>query len=137
MAEGLVTVAFDQSSIAAIERLVGAKVALDAEMAVALDKIGTLLIEASVTNTWTAFQHPTGALASSIGWVQASPLEGIVVVGVPYAWRLEAGYHGTDSIGRAYNNEAEPYVEPAMEENQDQIMMIMHDAVGNAFGVSL
>lgn len=137
MAEGLISAGFDPTSLTAIERFVGFEARLETEMGPALGKVGALLVQTSIANTWVAFQNPTGHLAGEIGWTQTSSMGGEVTVNVPYAWRLEMGFEGADSLGRVYSNQAEPYVEPAMIANQDEIVMIMHDAVGNAFGGSL
>lgn len=129
----LISAAFDPQSLGTLAKLAGAETAIANSMGPALDEVGKLLVSASEANTWIAFQNPTGKLAGSIGWTQVSTMEGVVIVDVPYAWRLEAGFHGADSLGRVYDQDAEPYVEPAMEANSDEIMMIMHGAVADAF----
>lgn len=46
-------------------------------------------------------------------------------VGVPYAKRLEFGFFGPDSIGREYEQEPRPYMEPVAFENEDEVGKIL------------
>jgi hypothetical protein len=45
-----------------------------------------------------------------------------VVFDKPYAARIEFGFHGTDSLGRKYNQAAQPYLRPAWEEKRATAM---------------
>lgn len=39
-----------------------------------------------------------------------------------YARRIEFGFSDTDSLGRSYNQPAQPYLRPAFDENRDEVM---------------
>ena len=131
---GLFSMGFDPGSLARVTELMGMGVLLDAEIVAALKWSADLVVTTAQTNTWTAFQHPTGATADSIyPWV-ASPSEVEVFVGVPYGRRLEYGFSGmTDSLGRFFPYwPAEPYLGPALEEDTPLIQARMELAVNNA-----
>lgn len=40
----------------------------------------------------------------------------------PYAWRIERGFHGFDSLGRFYNQAPRPYLFPAYQMHQPGIV---------------
>ncbi len=131
--EGLINVGYDASSFATIARFAQFQHYLETEMSAVLPEVGALLVQTTQDNTWTAFQNPTGNLAGNIAYQLTGPMSLEVVVNVPYAWRLEMGYHGADSLGRIYDNPAEPYAGPALEMSQDQIAIMMGTGAGNAF----
>lgn len=130
------TAMLDADSLAALVRLRGFESLLDPAITGALTEAGKLLVGAAQANTWEAFMHPTGALAGSITFYVPSPEEVAVSVGVPYGHRREKGFSGqTDSLGRYYANDpAEPYLIPAMEENEAAVLALMADAVQVALG---
>ena len=128
----LLTVAFDSDSLGALSRVHNFGAYLNPEMTLALEQAGDLLTQAMIANTWQNFANPTGALADSIQWAMNSPLELIIQVGVPYAWRMEEGFVGTDSIGRTFNQTGKPYALPALQDNEDQIAIMMNLAAANA-----
>lgn len=41
---------------------------------------------------------------------------------VEYARRIEFGFVGADSLGRVYNQAAQPYLRPALDENESAIL---------------
>lgn len=47
----------------------------------------------------------------------------------PYAKRIERGFVGKDSLGRRYNQPAQPYMRPALNLNRERIFEIVRDAV--------
>ncbi len=137
MAAPLLTVAFDPASLGAIQNLPGFITYLNDEMSQTLNDVGELLAQAMTTNTWMVFAMPEGFLADAIQPYLANPLELIISVDVPYAWRMERGFgpDGTaqaDSLGRIYTNPAKPYAQPALDDNADQIQQMMNFAVGRA-----
>lgn len=127
---------FDPQSLAEIVHLQGFGALLDPEIANGLAQAGSLLVTTTQTNTWTMFANPTGRLAGSIYFYVVSPSEVAVAVGVPYGQRRERGFSGmTDALGRYYPYDpAKPYLEPAIEEDQDMVVMFMERAVNNALG---
>jgi len=135
MADSLLTIGFDPASMAEIARLFEFEAILTVEMAVALDEAGQIVTEAARANTWSAFQNPTGQLASSLAAVPISPWEVGVQAGVPYAFRREFGFSGmTDSLGRFYPDDpAEPYAQPALDDNADKVMALMEEAVARTW----
>lgn len=74
----------------------------------------------------------TGTLRRSIQ-VQERP-DGSVFVGsqLPYAARIEYGFRGTDSRGRAYNQTPRPYMRPAFDENRGRASSMVAGALENA-----
>lgn len=126
----LLDIAFDPSSMASIARMLSFDIMLEEEMAPSMDEAGTLVADAAIANTWTAFQNPTGKLASTIAPVMVSPLEVGIVVGVPYGFRREYGFVGmTDSLGRVGTDPAEPYAGPALDANAGKVMELMDQGV--------
>jgi hypothetical protein len=59
-----------------------------------------------------------------------------VAVGVPYGQRREKGFSGmTDALGRHYvNDPAKPYLQPAVDDHQQEVAEIMEMAVNTALG---
>ncbi len=125
----LLDIAFDPGSMASIARLMSFDIMLEEEMAPSMEEAGQIVTEAAQANTWTAFQNPTGHLASTIAPVMVSPLEVGITVGAPQGFRLEYGFHGADSLGRVYDEAAEPYAGPALDANADKVMELMERAI--------
>jgi hypothetical protein len=135
---GLLDIAYDAASLSAIANFSNFQNYLTPEMSAAMEKIGELLVPAVQTNTWTAFKNPTGELASKITAQMAGPMEVIIDVDAPQARRLEYGFGPggsaqADSLGRIYHNPPEPYAQPALDANEDQIAQMMDDALSAAF----
>jgi len=129
----LLDIAFDPSSMAAMARLFSFDAMLEEEMAPSMEEAGQLVTEAAQANTWTAFQHPTGHTASTIAPVLISPLEVGIDVGAPQGFRLEYGFHGADSLGRIYDEAAEPYAGPALDANAEKVLALMEEAVARTW----
>jgi len=125
----ILDIAFDPSSMASMARLLSFDLMLEEEMAPSMEEAGQIVADAAATNTWTAFQHPTGHLASTVAAVLISPLEAGIDVGAPQAFRLEYGFHGADSLGRVYDEAAEPYAGPALDANAEKVLELMDQAV--------
>ena len=72
----------------------------------------------------------TGTLMRSIH-MEDVPGELAVVVGtdVDYARRIEFGFADTDSLGRTYNQPAQPYLRPALDENRGAIVQEFGEAI--------
>lgn len=126
----------DPESLAAVTQLMGMGALLDPAIQNALTQAGELIVTTAQTNTWTVFDHPTGQLASSIYFWVVSPSEVAVGVGVPYGRRREYGFSGmTDSLGRYYAYDpGKPYLEPALAEDTEMILMLVAQGVEQAFG---
>lgn len=56
----------------------------------------------------------TGALRDSIT-VASGGLEAVVGTGMPYAARVNFGFHGADSLGRVYNQGPDPFFDTGFE----------------------
>lgn len=129
------TAMLDNFSIGELVRLRGFSALLDPEIQQAFQEAGTLLVGAVQANTWTAFMNPTGVLAGSVYFYVISADEIAVVVGVPYGHRREYSFKGPDSLGRMFPNDpAEPYLIPAMEQNEDAVLAIFAAATNSALG---
>jgi hypothetical protein len=127
------TVAFDDQSTLAIARLSNLGEYLNPEVSKALIDVGYNVTQQMVANTWDVFANPEGTLASSITYALSSPLEMIISVNVDYAKRMEYGFHGTDSLGRTFDEEGKPYAQPALDDNREEIEILMAQAASNAF----
>jgi len=128
-----VHVEYDLHSLQEIRNLAHFSQFLNPLMEMKMVKIGDIVIQAAVANTWAVFQQPTGHLAGTIVAIPNGPLEIDIGSNEGYARRLEEGFHGVDSLGRAYSNEPEPYLMPALEDNADEIIQEMQDAVAEAW----
>jgi hypothetical protein len=126
----------DPGSLEELVRLQGFASLLNPEITQGLTEAGTLLTNAAVANTWSVFDRPSGALANSIYPYVISPTEVAVAVGVPYGQRREKGFSGmTDALGRHYvNDPAKPYLQPAVDDHQQEVAEIMEMAVNTALG---
>lgn len=125
----------DPGSLDELVRLQGFAALLDPAITQALTEAGTLLTNAAVANTWSVFDNPTGALASSIYPYVISPTEVAVAVGVIYGARREYGYLGkVDSLGRVGHDGPRPYLQPAVDQHQQEVAEIMEMAVNTALG---
>jgi len=78
----------------------------------------------------SAPQGETGDLAASwnvrpegknTAWVESRE---------PYAARIEFGFHGTDSLGRQYDQAPEPYITPNLPQGQDHLLGAVLQALG-------
>jgi hypothetical protein len=126
---------FDPESLAVLTRVAGFQALMDPEITVMLTKVGTLLVSSAQINTWMVFDHPTGQLADSIFFWVASPTEVDLAVGVPYGRRRELGGGGLyDSLGRQMNDRARPYLQPALDQDQEFIKEIMKTGVMTVLG---
>src|SRR5438034_9893393 len=111
--------------MASMARLFSFDLMLEEEMAPSMEEAGQLVTEAAQANTWTAFQHPTGELASKLAPVIVSPLEVGITAGAPWSWRRERGFVGmADSLGRIGTDVAEPYAGPALDANADKVLVL-------------
>lgn len=129
---GLLSITYDPASLGRLAQLPGFTQALEMRLAEAFPDIGTMLVEDMQTMTQIAFVAPTGQLADSIVPMQETPLTLVIEVNVPYAWRMEMGFTGTDSIGRVYDQEAEPYAEPTLQEDADRVIQALNLAAAQA-----
>lgn len=129
-------IGFDSGSLSEVTQLQGFAGLLNPAVQEGLTEGGTLLVNATVANTWSVFANPSGKLADSVYFYVISPTEVAVAVGVPWAQRRERGFSGmTDSLGRYYPHDpAKPYAEPAVDQTQQEIAEIMEMAVNTALG---
>lgn len=133
---GLLSLSFSPQSLSEIARFYSFGVFLSDEMAVAMKEAGDVLTAAAVANTWSVFAHPTGNLASGIHPVLDSPFEVQVMADVIYSHRREYGFQGmTDSLGRSFPNDgAKPYLQPALDDNEQSVLALIESAAERAFG---
>jgi len=125
----------DMPSLATLAKIEGFRALMEPETVAMLAGTGTMLVTAAQMNTWAVFDNPTGKLASSIGFELVSPEEIALTVGVPYGRRRElGGGGGLDAIGRPMNDRARPYLQPAIDENEDLILAIMEEHTMAALG---
>ena len=72
----------------------------------------------------------TGALMNSITHEMVSDHEGKVGPAVVYDRRIELGFVGTDSLGRRYNQAAQPYLRPAADSNRARVARELGVVIG-------
>ena|SRR5690348_16252729 len=132
MADPLLTIAWDPSSLGWISHLPEFQPYLQQDISAALLEIGDTLQIAMESNTWQVFANPEGNLADAIKPFLEGPLTLIIDVEVPYAWRMEMGFFGKDSLGRLYAEEGKPYAEPALQDNEQTIFQMLNLAAANA-----
>lgn len=126
---------FDPGSLETITRLEGFSALLNPEITQALTQSGTLLTNAAVANTWSVFDNPTGDLASTIYPYVISPTEVAVAVGSIYGRRREKGFVGlVDALGRVGHDRARPYLQPAVDDHQQEVAELMEMATYSALG---
>jgi len=129
------SVTLDTPSLGRLARLEGFKALMEPEVVAMLAATGVMLVTAAQINTWEVFDNPTGKLASTIAFEVVSPEEIALTVGVPYGRRREkGGGGGLDAIGRPMNDRARPYLQPAIDDNQDLILAIMEEHTLLALG---
>lgn len=132
MADPLITAGFDPASLGAISRLAKFQDYLEAEVGGQMIPIGNMLVQDMQAKTWEVFANPTGNLADHIRAVPNGAMSVEIQVEVPYGWRMEEGFHGTDSLGRVYDQEGKPYAMPVLEEDSDKIAQMMNLAAADA-----
>ncbi len=135
MSDGnFLSVGFDEASLGAIAHMAQFSVFLDNEIAPTLKKIGDDIAYDAIVNTWAVFAHPNGDLASTIEAIPTDAMSISIGSDSPYARRREFGGGGLlDSLGRAMNDVAKPYLEPALTANEDKIMQSMGLAIAEGF----
>lgn len=128
---GSFSLGFDPGSLQELVRLGGFKALLSPEITSALTQAGIILVQTAQLNTWQVFTNPTGALADTIHFYVQSPSQVVLMVDSPYGRRREWGFSGmTDSLGRYYANDpGKPYVAPALNQQQQEIMKLIEQAV--------
>ncbi len=126
----------DPQSLAQIAQMFGFSTFLEPEVREAMTRGSQLIAQAAQDNTWSVFENPSGALADTIEADTTSPYEAQVVVGSPYGRRRELGFSGmTDSLGRYYANDpGKPYLQPAMDSNEQAVLAMMEAAVNATLG---
>lgn len=128
-------ISMDPGSLQELVRLQGFAALLNPAITQALTEAGTLLTNAAVANTWSVFDNPTGALADSIYPYVVSPTEVAVSVGSVYGARREFGYLGkVDALGRVGHDGPRPYLQPAVDQHQQEVSEIIEMAVNIALG---
>jgi hypothetical protein len=56
---------------------------------------------------------------------------------LPYSFRLEFGFVGVDSLGRHYNQAAQPHLRPAFDANLDRIIQGIENDIGTAIDAAI
>ncbi len=102
------------------------------EAAHRLVKVDTGNLKGSINYALATSASPTGAPATQSDGLRAHGQNDWVWVGtnVKYARRIEYGFKGRDSLGRNYNQAAQPYLRPAAENQKGRIARIIGDIMG-------
>lgn len=68
-----------------------------------------------------------------IGEAETSETRASVAVGtdVQYAARIEFGFAGRDRLGRTYSQSPQPFLRPAVDENEDAVMTEIRDVLAD------
>lgn len=100
--------AWDPSLVALINKFAAFSPLMQAQMAVAMARIGSHLV--TVTRGNMHWKNPTGALSGSIHVASTDATQVVVGTDLPYGWRREKGYTGmTDRLGRFYRYDPGQY----------------------------
>lgn len=78
--------------------------------------------------------YKTGTLRRSIEVIEQGPRQVAVGSRQPYAARIEFGFSGRDRLGRLYNQPAQPYLRPAIEETRQRMAQVFAEEVRRALG---
>lgn len=78
--------------------------------------------------------YKTGTLRRSIEVIEQGPRQVAVGSRQPYAARIEFGFAGRDRLGRLYNQPAQPYLRPAIEETRTRMTQVFAEEVRRALG---
>lgn len=108
------------------------KVASAEALSVGLMVGGNKIVEQTKANLTANGSVKSGALRDSYHAEhgESGPDYAEILVGssgVPYAWRVEFGFSGADSLGRVYNQAAKPAFRPAIDEHQAEIVSAVVD----------
>lgn len=124
--------AWATSALAAIDRMYSFQTFIGPELEQALDQAADIVIEAARGNMH--WQNPSGNLSASIVPIKDTPYEIKVGSALPYAARRHWGFSGADSRGRIYtNDQGNPFLEQARDDNMDQIKTLIQDAIDRAW----
>lgn len=74
------------------------------------------------------FQNTTGGQIEGPE-ISGSRVEVLVGTNVEYAWRIEYGFTGADALGRDINQAADPYLRPAIDENEGAVKREVSEAL--------
>jgi len=131
MGELSISIAYEPTSLKRLGNMLKVHSFLAPELSSTMQQIGDIIVAAAVANTWAVFDEPTGTLADTIKAVLSGPYEVTIGTDSPYGLRREYGFMGmTDSLGRGpYNDPAKPYMQPALDDNVDQINALINAAV--------
>ena len=69
--------------------------------------------------------------------VSATRVEVLAGTNVEYARRIEYGFNDTDSLGRTYAQEAQPYLRPAVDENEAAVQREVANALRDLLRAAL
>lgn len=129
-------IAFDSISAARVERLAGFGAAYIISVDGAVAASAQLVDDNEYNMIHSVFSGGTGQLAES---VMLSPTAiGLTIGGTairdvetdePYAWRMERGFFGTDSLGRRYSDMPHPYAQPAIDQTRPEAFALYEAAI--------
>ena len=81
------------------------------------------------TDLATDYQKPADVPELPHPTVSTYDVEVYVGTNLEYARRIEYGFNQADSLGRVYNQAAQPYLRPAIDENGDAVRQEIADAL--------
>lgn len=123
-------VSFDERSLAQIAQFYSLDILRSPEIQAAMQAGGELLAETAQAITWQVFDHPSGQLALTIHPIVDSPYEIQIGSDDPKARRREKGFLGlVDSLGRVGTDRARPYMAPALDQKQQEVLRLIDAAV--------
>jgi hypothetical protein len=136
----MISVLMDAISASRIEKFAGFPAGYISNMQLAIAASAQLLVTSEVSEIDAYFQEGTGALANSvtqglntIALTIGGKGEVDVTVNEPYANRRDFGFHGTDSLGRRYDDPARGYSENAITDVQEEAHALYEAAVMEAW----
>ncbi len=130
MADDMFSMSFDPQSLSEIAQFYSFPAYMAEETQQALQQGGSALV-ASIQGAMD-WKHPTGNLEGSIAVVSDSPYEIIVGTDVVYGHRRDQGFHGTDSLGRNYDDDGAFFMQKGMDASQSTILASVEAGVQRA-----
>jgi hypothetical protein len=122
------------ASLTEIAQFAGISTLLQPEVQHAMEQGSDIIIAASRANmNW---KNPSGDLESSMRRMSETPYEIVAGSDLPYARRREQGFDGADSLGRVYHDVGAFFLSSAMEDNEQQVLTLIENAVNKTLGVA-
>lgn len=110
-----------------IARFAGIPALLDPTVQDAMARGAKIFVQSSRDHMH--WKKSSGALSNSMYQVADSPYEIIIGSDLPYAGRRDRGFDGPDSLGRVYHDQGAFFLEDAIEEKEQDVLILVDEAL--------